>query len=385
MTIKSRFRLLIKPVFFLSLALGSIASQAEDPQQKVKLEELKKTIAELKKELEATKSNRNEVHKALEQTEKSIGDLNKKAEQLKQELNQRKKKLNNLREERSQLNQEKKAQQDTVAQYFNAAYRVGKQDSLRLLLNQQEPSRVSRNLKYYNYFIDARREKITKYVSTIERINKIEPEIAFETTKIQSNVDRLQRQQQDLANAQQSRKLLLAKLDTSIVNTDQRLQSVLEDRRQLQKLLTKVINNVDDVKIAGSTNFSNLKGKLPWPAKGRLLHHYGSQRVGNKLKWEGVLIGSTEGTLISAIHHGRVVFADYLRGHGLLIIIDHGAGFMSLYAHNQTLYKTIGEWVETGDRIATVGNSGGQKQTALYFELRYQGKPTNPQRWLKKA
>lgn len=372
-------------IALLTLSLLSAAfSYADD--QKAQLETLKKNIEQLKKELADTKNSRNEVHQDLEKTEKSIGDLNKKAEALKQELEQRKKKLNNLRDERSQLNEKKRQQQDTVGQYINAAYRVGQQSNLRLLLNQQEPARVARNLKYYNYFIDARQQKIASYITTIERINAIEPEIAFETTKIQQNVDKLNAQKQQLNDAQASRRQLLAKLDKNIVSQDQRLKSYREDRSRLERLLSRVLNNVDDVKISGtSERFGNLKGRIPWPIQGSVLKTFGSERVGNKLRWEGMLISSPSGTPVKAVHYGRVIFSDYLRGHGLLIIVDHGTGFMSLYAHNQTLYKTLGEWVDTGDTIATVGNSGGQKQSALYFELRRDGKPTNPKSWLKRA
>lgn len=361
-----------------------LTSLADD--QKAKLDELKRNIEALKKELEATKGSRDEVHKALEKTETSIGELNRKAEQLKQELDSRKKKLNSLREERSELQLQKRQQQGNVAQYINAAYRLGQQDSLRLLLNQQEPARVSRNLKYYNYFIEARQQKIKTYVDTIARINSIEPEIAFQTTKISQNLNALDSQKQQLDNAQVQRRQVLAKLDANIVNQDQRLNALLEDRKQLERLLKRVINNVDDVKISSNSKaFNSLKGAIPWPIQGKVLHTYGNRRVGDALKWQGMLISSPAGTPVKAVHYGRVVFSDYLRGHGLLIIVDHGTGFMSLYAHNQSLYKTIGEWVNTGEVIASVGNSGGQKQSALYFELRHKGRPTNPKHWLKRA
>src|SRR5690606_10358611 len=139
-------------------------------------------------------------------------------------------------------------------------------------------------------------------------------------------------------------KQLLAKLDTSIVNQDQRLQSLMKDRQRLQMLVNKVITNLDDIKLKGTTEpFANLKGRLPWPASGKVLRRFGTERVGNKLKWEGMLIASDAGAPVKAVHYGRVVFADYLRGHGLLIIVDHGTGFLSLYAHNQSLLKTLGE------------------------------------------
>jgi len=133
-----------------------------------------------------------------------------------------------------------------------------------------------------------------------------------------------------------------------------------------------------------SASFASLKGKLPWPTDGRVLRNYGTPRVSDKMRWQGLLIGGNEGSPVRAVHHGRIVFSDYLRGQGLLLIIDHGAGYLTLYAHNQALYKELGEWVEAGELVAALGNSGGQQTAALYFELRHNGEPTNPKRWFKR-
>ncbi len=350
------------------------------------LEQLKASIQKLKKELEATRSSRDDINTTLEKTEKHIGELSKKARTIESQLKERQQKLNSLRDERSQLQKQKQQQEGLVGDYVNAAYRLGQQSNLRLLLNQEDPARVSRNLRYYDYFAQARAEKIQTYISTIERINRIEPEIAYQTTRVQQDLDALNRERSKLRDAQSERKQLLAKLDTRIQNQDQQLRAKLEDRSRLQKLLTKVIENVADIKLTGNNkSFSQLKGQLPWPTRGKVVRRFGSNRVTNKMRWEGMLISSNAGEPVHAVHYGRVVFSDYLRGHGLLIIVDHGAGFLSLYAHNQALYKELGEWVAQGDIIGSVGNSGGQQQAALYFELRHDGKPTDPQRWLRRA
>ena len=131
--------------------------------------------------------------------------------------------------------------------------------------------------------------------------------------------------------------------------------------------------------------FGKLKGKLPWPVVGKPSNRFGRYRNGTSLRWQGLTIPSTEGNRVEAIHSGRIVFADWLRGSGLLVIIDHGDGYMSLYAHNQSLLKEIGDWVNPGDTIATVGNSGGQQRSGLYFEIRHNGKPTDPKRWCKRV
>lgn len=370
----------------LSFALTPTHSYGDRQEQQKKLEELKKTIQALKKELEATRSDRDDINKTLEKAEKNIGELSKKAKKIETELKTRQQKLDDLRSERNDLSGKKKHQAELVGDYINAAYRLGQQGNLRLLLNQEDPSRVSRNLRYYDHIVKARAEKITQYLATIERINSIEPEIAYEAEKVRQNYASLKTQEKNLKDAQKSRRSILAKLESQITDQDKTLRGKMEDRRELQKLLSKVIENLADITFKGNEEtFASAKGALPWPTKGKVVQRFGSNRVANKIKWEGLLIDANQGEPVKAVHYGRVIFSDYLRGHGLIIIIDHGTGFMSLYAHNEALYKELGEWVEQGDVIASVGNSGGQQDSALYFELRHNGKPTNPQRWLKRA
>lgn len=373
-------------LFGLAIILFAQPGIAGDANHEKKLRQLRQSIEELRKELAATKNNRDEVSRALEDSEKSIGTLSKKAQQIEGELKHRKKKLDDLQSERGQLNRQKLDQEAMVADYLNAAYRLGQQGNLRLLLNQEDPARVARNLKYYDYFIAARTEKITQYMIVIERISAIEPQIARQAEMIRANLNFLNVQKQKLEQAQIQRKIVLAKLNRKVSGQDQRLQELVEDRRQLEKLLSKVIQNISDVAFEkNAATFASLKGRLPWPTRGKVLRRFGSSRVANRMRWQGILIASREGSPVHAVHYGQVVFSDYLRGQGLLIILDHGAGFMSLYAHNQALFKELGEWVESGDVIASVGNSGGQKNSALYFELRYRGKPTNPQSWFERV
>ena len=123
---------------------------------------------------------------------------------------------------------------------------------------------------------------------------------------------------------------------------------------------------------------------MPWPAGNKLIKKFGNAKIDGKITWEGILISAKAGTSVEAIHHGRVVFSDYLRGHGLLVIVDHGDGYMSLYAHNQSLLKETGDWVSSGETISRVGNTGGQAQAGLYFEIRHQGKPTDPIKWCRR-
>lgn len=370
----------------LLLCLMSAVAFADAQSDRARLEEIRKSITALKAELQATKDSRDTLLNTLEKSEKSIGELTKKADQLRQELEERQVDLQGLRDERSELQSRKRQQQQQVSQHINAAYRLGQQGSLRLMLNQQDPAAVARNMKYYDYLIRARAGKIDEFAGTIERINQIEPEISYQTQKLAADQRQLQDKKKLLLSAQEQRRQTLAKLNTDLQGQDQELRSLNADRQHLEQLLSQVSAWMDDIEIPQSEGkFADLKGKLPWPTHGKVLRSYGSSRVSGKLSWQGMLIGSVPGSPVYAIHHGRIIFSDYLRGHGLLIIIDHGSSYMSLYAHNQALYKELGEWVDGGEVIASVGDTGGQQQSALYFELRYRGEPTNPKRWFRPA
>lgn len=370
-------------MFALLLAFHVHAEQSEELK---KLDVLKQNIEQLKAELKATQGARNDVLKALEDSEKDIGKLSEKAKQLEQQREQEQKKLKNLNQERSQLQQKKNEQQQYVSEYANAAYRVGQTNQLQLLLNQQSPADVSRTLTYYQYFVVARSEKIKTYLSTIQRLQALEPAIQATTLALSRKIEQLKQQHTQIGLAQKSRKVTLAKLESELSSSQKKLQKLTQDRKRLEAVVSRVSEYIGDI-AAGSSgkSFDKLRGALPWPTRGRVVSSYGSSRVVNRINWEGIMIEANAGNDVQAVHAGRVVFSDYLRGHGLLIILDHGAGFMTLYAHNESLYKELGEWVVAGDVIAAVGNSGGQQRNALYFELRHNGKPTNPMKWLKSA
>lgn len=370
----------------LAVSFCAVHTHADEAADKAKLEAVRKNIAALKAELEKTKSAREELLKSLEDTEKNIGDLSNKAQQIKKQINQGEQKLDALKNERSELQLKKKNEQQQVGQHINAAYRLGQQSSIKLLFNQQDPTTVARNIRYYDYFVQARSEKITSYTATIARLDTIEQEFAFETAKLKSNYDNLKQQQEALNAKKKQREITVAKLNKDINSKSGQLSQLEKDRQNLARLIEQVTAILDETEMRNDTKlFAGLKGKLPWPTQGRVLNSFGSSRVSNKVHWQGMLIGASSGTPVKAIHNGRVVFSDYLRGHGLLIIVDHGAGYLSLYGHNQALYKELGEWVTAGETIAAVGNTGGQQQSALYFELRHNGKPTDPKRWFKTA
>ena len=381
-TLRSHLSRSILWAVILAIPLNSAA----DTAQEKKFEEVKKAIEQLKLELEKTKSSRDDLQESLEENEKSIRDLNNKSKQLKKDLDKKQSNLEKLQDEKILYQKKKSRQVSLVESYINAAYRLGKHSQIRLLLSQQDPAEISRMQRYYEAFSETRSKKIKEFVDTIKKLEDIETSISLETKSLQRTYAELKEKQNTLKTSQKDRQAILAKLDKELSGQQQRLDALIADRRRLEKLLSKVYEEINAQELAiDLENFGQFKGKLNWPATGKKLNRYGAQRRGSNLKWQGIQIGAPRGTKVVAVHHGQVVFSDYLRGHGLLLIIDHGAGYMSLYAHNENLMKELGAWVEAGETIATIGDTGGRRDTALYFELRHDGQPTNPAPWFRKS
>lgn len=362
----------------------SYADQKSEEQQR-KFEEIKRTIEKLKKDLEKTKSSQSELQTELEKNERTIQELNKKTDSLRSTIDDKQARLNKLNVEQDTLQQKKQNQSGLVKDYVNAAYRLGKQNEIKLIFNQQDPAQVSRMLKYFRAFSESRQEKIREFVSTLHELSEVEYTITQEKAALQNNVAELQEQRKALQSSQKKRQATLNQLEANLDNNNKRLAVLENDRRRLESILNKVYEEIHAQELnIGMSEFAQLKGQLPRPTKGKALNRFGTTRA-QGLTWKGIEFQGDLGADIVAIHHGQVVFSDYLKGHGLLIVIDHGAGFMSLYAHAANLYKELGEWVDAGEVIASVGNTGGRREAALYFELRHNGKATNPTSWLKRA
>lgn len=355
-----------------------------DQQQDMK--QLQENIQQLQKELKSIQGERSELQKNLQKSETEVGELLKKIEQLNRDLKNQNNQLKELQQEREQLEGARRMQQGDVAAQVASAYQLGQQSQIKLLLNQESPERVSRMLKYHQYFLAARAEKLAAYTATLQQLDELEPRIAAKTAELSNSRKTLQARHEELKERQKDRQQALARINSTLQTKDQELRQLEEDRKRLQALLQQVTHTVGSVPLpTGNEKFTSRKGRLPWPTDGKVVHRFGSPRVTGQMQWSGMMIRAAEGKPVIAVHHGRVVFADYFRGHGLLLIVDHGEGFLSLYAHNQSLFKTTGDWVRAGDAIASVGNSGGQAETGLYFEIRHNGKPTDPATWLAKA
>jgi len=278
-----------------------------------------------------------------------------------------------------------RTQRTTLAGQLRAAYAMGRREYIKLLLNQEDVATAGRIVAYYDYFNRARVKRIDAIADTLQKLQTVEQAIVHKTEELEELRTEQSARKRELEAGRKARGAILAKLDREIRDDTQRLQRLVDDERRLNQLLEGLQPLLSDLpsELGDRQPFPKLKGALAWPSGGRLLARYGAPRKLGKLKWSGVLIGAREGEGVHAIYHGRVAFADWLRGFGLLLIIDHGDGYMSLYGQNQSLHKNVGDWVEAGDVIARVGSSGGARRTGLYFEIRHNGKPTNPATWCK--
>jgi len=391
--------LLVRPRGIYSLACAAlllcctVGSVWAD--EKADMEQLQKEIAALQKELQKVQGTRSTLQKDLQKSETAIGDLQKKANEIQKELQNQNQELKKLNNERSFLEQQQKQQQAEIATQIVAAYKLGEQSEAKVLLNQQAPDQMARMMKYHSYFMQAHSAKMQTFLDTITRIDALTPAIEKKTLELAQMQSQLDQQRQSLKQQHNTRQQALAKANQVVKSKHQELQQLTEDHRRLQALLDRVTRSVANTNAInspayvplpkGGEKFSVRKGRLPWPTRGSLIHRYGSARIAGQMNWSGVVIAAAMGNEVVAVHHGRVVFADYFGGHGLLVIVDHGEGYLSLYAHNQNLLKKAGDPVQAGEAIARVGNSGGQTDAGLYFEIRYQGKPIDPSLWLARS
>jgi septal ring factor EnvC (AmiA/AmiB activator) len=368
-------------LLILSISNGSYAQDEDDYEKKLK--ELSITIDKLQNQLISTKTSKDKLQQSLKTSEQEVGEYTKRIQEIKEALSREKKQLVQYQSNRIELEKSRQEQQSQINQIIRQAYLLGQQSQIKLLLNQEEPAKMTRMLRYHDYIITAHKEKIDRFIKTIDEINKSEANIIASTARLTDNQEKLGDRFQQLKNTQAKRLKTLAALTLEINQQGGDLTNLQKDQDRLERLLDEATQALSQLKLpSDSKPFRTLKGKLPYPSNGRILNSYGQSRLDGRLSWRGLFISGKSGDQVVSVHHGRVIFSDYLGGHGLLLIIDHGDGYMSLYAHNQALLKDTGDWVSSNDVIATLGNSGGQAEEGLYFEIRHNGKPQNPTPWL---
>jgi len=377
-------------VFFLLVNASFIRADSDERIKRRQATEkelliLQKKISQLQKNQKKNRTSLSKEQKALKRTDVLIGQSRSALETTRRQLGKSLSRLKALKRQRKQLNTDKEAQKSALIKQIQAAYASGKQEYLKLLFNQEDPGKVGRTLIYYDYLNRARLEKIGELNMTLEKLTQVEIDIKEEQQRLKVLEVEQDEENVRLTKLKRQRQKSISQLNSSLKNNSRRLKEWQSNEEDLKSLLEALKQTVETLIPEESlTGLSGLKGKLNWPVKGSLQETYGSVRGNQQMRWSGVIIAAKEGQQINAIHHGRIVYSDYLRGFGLIIIIDHGDGYMSLYGHNEALFKQPGDWVEAGEQIATVGQSGGYSSTGLYFEIRLKSKALNPVQFIRR-
>ncbi|MCP3867890.1 MAG: peptidoglycan DD-metalloendopeptidase family protein [Gammaproteobacteria bacterium] len=350
------------------------------------LRQIRGRIEALQSDLINSEQRHQDLMKELKAAEQLLGRSASHLREIRARLDQQQAALDKLNIRRQAKQKAFDQQRSALARQLRAAYAMGRQERIKILLNQQDPSVVSRVMVYYDYFNRARTVQMERIGRVMAELDQISDEIRTEDQRLRELQAQELRQADEMAGIRDLRQELVVALGSDIRSKDQELKSLIKSEGQLKKLVDSLQSNwiTQNLDTEASTPFISRKGKLRWPLKGKLSARFGTTKAGN-LKWDGVMITAPEGVEVNAVHYGRVAFADWLQGFGLLLIIDHGGGYMSLYGHNQSLFKETGEWVEPNEPVALVGSSGGNTRPGVYFGIRHNGKAINPRAWCQRG
>lgn len=353
--------------------------QAQDDQ--ATLARLMTELEDLNGQLQEYQTERDGIQRRLREQELELSDIHRSIFATDQSITRSQTELTRLESQAKQLATQKQLQETKLREELGAMYRSGTEEPLKMLLNQTNPADFSRMLTYYQYLLEARASGINTYLETLATVAATREGILQEQQRLGELRSVLATEEADLEAGLANRARLLEEIQARILSAEHLIAEKERDRDRLERLIADVEERIASLAPPESYKpFATLKGQYAWPSAGNLTYRYGSSRSGN-MRWQGVVIGSAAGEPVHSIHYGRVVFADYLRGYGLLVIVDHDDDYLTLYGHNQSLFVEPGDWVTPGDQIALVGNSGGIPQDGLYFEIRHRGEPQNPAAW----
>ncbi|PPD04102.1 MAG: peptidase M23 [Methylobacter sp.] len=392
----------------LALLIGNLAIAEENRQSE--LDDTRARIQSVQQNLQQLSGQKTEINVQLSAIEKAYGEAAALFKSLQQHVEQNQANLAQIQQEIRRHREAMATQRQGLAGQIKAAYAMGRQDKLKVLLNQQNPALAKRILVYYDYLNAAKVKKVAGIKETLIQLEALAARQQEESAQLERNLEHKRIEQTALDQVRNQRNQLLTQLDNDFADNEQHLAELKDSEEKLHDLVASLQTlsgnaaeqEVQDDEVAPefadstpaagsptvaaifkSGEFVKLKGELPWPVSGSLVNAYGSPRL--QSQWDGVLIEAKEGAEIHAVSDGVVTFSDWLRGYGLITIIDHGGGYMTLYAFNQSLYKKSGDKVAAGEVIASVGQSGGRSRPGLYFGIRKQGRPVNPAEWCRKT
>ncbi|MFO1405937.1 MAG: peptidoglycan DD-metalloendopeptidase family protein [Steroidobacteraceae bacterium] len=373
----------------LALLVGPWAPAAQkQPTPAQKEAELRKVNARIEKIQQSVNDDieqRDRLSAELRSAELGVQAARKTLDEVRAQRLATEARLRELEAEAARLDAQLAAERDALAGELRAAYVNGREEELKLLLNQEDPATFGRMLQYYGYFGRARAERITGIRDKLEQLAVVRGKIAAERDRLAALEADQQKQVAALRGAQDKRTRAVAAIDGEIRSQRGEITRLKSQAAALEKLIADLRRALESGPVAKEAPFEPLRGRLPWPVSdGRVLARFGQPRAGGSLKWQGMLIGTQRGARVRAPFAGRVVYADWLPGMGLMVVLDHGGGYLSLYGHNEELFRKVGDPVAAGDVIGAVGDTGGHDEPALYFEVRRGRQPVNPETWLQK-
>ena len=374
-------------LLLLILAMPTLVDAQDDGTglariKEQELEEVRDRISDLKKSMDRSARDRDRLTDDLQEAEVAIAEKRLRLKDIERDRDYSAKRLQELGAAIADREAELAIESDHLAAQVRAAYMSGSQEKIKLLLNQRDPAMLGRMMAYYRYLNDYRADNIGAVSAKIRELAAMHSEVAAAEARLADLAKTRSAELGKLATAQQERQMLLASLKDRMAAEGREIERLAAQEKDLARLIAELTSILSDYPITSEEPFSEHRGRLTWPVAGTLLRDFGQPRVGGELKWNGVVLAAQRGREVRSVYHGRVAFADWLAGMGLLVIVDHGEGYMTLYGYNETILKNAGDWVAPGDVLATVGDSGGQAEPGLYFEIRRGTEPLNPRRWV---
>ena len=361
--------------------MRALPASDEDPEKE--LREVRDRIEALQRSMRRDTDRRDALSGQLRDAEENVRGARSKLGDVRKRLAESDAVLERLSKERAEGEAALRKQRDVLAAELRSAYVGGRQEQFKLLLSQEDPAVLGRMLVYYSYFGRARAAKITEIQDIIAKIDEDARAEAAERERLAALEAESRQQLSAVDAARDERSRALKAVNAQIRNRNDSIAKLKREAASLEKLIADLRRAMSDLPPTGGQAFERVRGRLSWPVAGKIVARFGQSRGGG-LTWNGVLVEAARGTPVKALYDGRIAYADWLQGLGLLVIVDHG-GYMSLYAHNEQIYKSVGDRVTAGEAIATVGDSGGRSTPGLYLEIRRGAKAIDPIPWFRRS
>lgn len=374
-------RFILSALVALSLVGSAIGQGKDAARAESDLKAVRGQIKDITRQLAKDAAARDKLAKDLRAAEGDVVDVRERLLTLRGERKERGARRATLARQKAERERALADERSALGQQLRAAYVIGREEPLKLLLNQQDPARAGRMFAYYSYFGRARAEHIAGIELRVREIETLDAELEAEDQELAALENRQRSELQRLEDARKQRGRVLANLEQESKSRSAMLSRLKKEQAGLEKLIRELRRALEKYPPIDSKDpFAKLRGKLAWPTTGKIVASFGQTRAGG-IKWDGILLATERGAPVRSVYQGRIAYADWLPGLGLLVVVDHGQGYLSLYAHNERLYKAVGERVAAGDTIAGAGDTGGRSRPELYFEIRKGGRPVDPRPW----